>query len=104
MKHIWEKHDKIAMDDDAVYMDEKFEECGLSIYDKTYDRGFNRGYGIMEYINRTDDVIDSWIVIDDEVFADYQIYNIFPNLIKTLFDGGIEEYHVKIAIEKLLTS
>ena len=101
-KFGWEKTNKADMVVDCIYMEEKFKEHGLSIYDKTYDRGFNRGQGIRDYLFDTEDFIDSWIVIDDEVFVDYKENQVIDRLVKTSFyNDGLLECHVKEAIKKL---
>ena len=101
-KFGWEKDNKNDMVLDCVYMAEKFAQHGLYIYDKTYDRGFNRGQGITEYLFNTEDVVESWIVIDDEVFVDYEENGVMDRLIKTCFgNDGLLEHHVEEAIKKL---
>lgn len=101
-KFGWEKIEKDKMLKDCVYMDQQFANHGLTIYDATYDRGWNRGYGIINYINMSEDYIDSWIVIDDEVFVDYEENGILPKLIKTSFyNDGLKEEHVIKAIKML---
>ena len=100
-KFGWEKDNKSKMLKDCIYMDQKFAGHGLEIYDKTYDHGFDRGHGIIEYLFNTYDYVEKWIVIDDEEFTDYKEYNILPFLIKTGFDEGITEKHVAGAIMAL---
>ena len=99
-KSYWQKYDKSEQGELGEYLDDRFAEHEICITDKTIDKGHNRGEGIANYILEHD--IKSWIVIDDEVFSDYETYGILPHLIKTAFwDGGLQDNHVNQAIEKL---
>lgn len=101
-KFDWKQTDKGQSGHDALYMDKKLAAFGLKIHDKTHDRGFNRGEGIVAYLSEIDDYVDQWIVIDDEWFPDYHEYDIRPHLVKTSFyDEGLTEAHMKEAIAKL---
>lgn len=72
---------------------------GIPIIDRTYDNGSNRGTGIKNYLNTKD--IEKYIVIDDEIFPDYD-EEIMNHLIKTSFyNYGLTEEHKEEAIRKL---
>ena len=85
----------------GIYLDKKLKRHGIHILDKTKDHIDNRGEGIQNWLTRHDHVKD-WIVLDDDIFPDYQAQNIIPHLIKTSFaNGGLLEEHVLQAIEML---
>lgn len=99
----WEHHFKDAQDELANYLDRKLKREGLRILDKTTDSSWNRGYGIQSWLATKK--VSSWIVLDDEIFQDYDEQNIIPRLIKTSFyddQGGLQQNHVQQAIEMLL--
>jgi hypothetical protein len=98
----WEVTDKECMKEGGKYLDRKMKRQNLTILDKTYDQGWNRGFGITHYLNTHD--VGTWVVLDDEIFKDYEAEGILPHLVKTNFydeNGGIQEEHVKKAIELL---
>lgn len=85
------------------YLDSKLRKEHLYILDKTTDVGFNRGEGIRNWI-KEHPVVESWIVLDDDVFDDYDKFDIIPHLIKTSFysdNGGLQSEHVNEAIKIL---
>ena len=98
-KHRWYKEHKNLQDDLANYLDQRLAEEGLKIIDKTEGMS-DRGTGIIDWLSKNQ--VESWVVIDDEIFKDYEACGIMSHLVKTSFyDGGLKEKHVKIAIEKL---
>ena len=95
----WEVTDKECMKDGGRYLDRKMKKQKLTILDKTHDQGWNRGYGIKQYLDSH--IVESWVVLDDEIFKDYEAEGILPHLVKTDFydeNGGIQDDHVKKAI------
>ena len=98
-KFDWEVTDKESMSEGGWYLDRKMKRQNLTILDKTHDQGWNRGYGIKQYLDSH--IVDSWVVLDDEIFTDYEKEGILPHLVKTEFydeNGGIQDDHVKKAI------
>lgn len=82
------------------YLVTRFNEYGLSIFDKTEDDVEHRGKGIKEWLAKHSD-IESFCIIDDECF-DYKAEMLFRKLIKTRFyEQGLEQVHVDAAIELL---
>ena len=70
---------------DGKYLSDTFAEYGLSIIDKTTGPcGDGRGQGILDYLNAHSD-IESYIVLDDEIFRDYRCPEIMDRLVKTSF-------------------
>lgn len=87
---------------DAVYMNKKLAKQHLHIIDKTDDNIFDRGSGIVRWLNKRSDK-PSWIVIDDDIFNDYEENGIMPHLVKTRFYvGGLTDEHVQKAIDLLM--
>lgn len=84
----------------GAYLDERLAEEGLSIMDKTGGSMNDRGHGIIDWLS--EHPTDSWIVLDDEIFDDYEECGIMPHLVKTSFyDRGLKEKHVEMAINLL---
>lgn len=81
------------------YVKDKLIDMGIPIIGVTKDDNGYRGKGIKNYIKENN--ITNYIVIDDEVFDDYD-GEILGKLIKTSFyDDGLEEKHKAKAINKL---
>lgn len=99
-KDGWHFRNKEVQDEHANYLDRKLRREGLYIFDKTTDKHHNRGEGIRNWIAKRNDV-SAWIVLDDEVFTDYEECGVIPHLIKTSFymeNGGLQTEHVEQAI------
>lgn len=102
-KLAWHKDNKSRQDSVAAYLDKRLAEEGLVIMDKTGGYMAERGHGIIDWLS--ENPTDSWIVLDDEIFEDYEECGIMPRLVKTSFyHGGLKESHVKLAIELLNTT
>ena len=69
---------------DGLYLVRKLKREGLHILDKTQDMVLNRGQGIQEWLNKHKGV-ESWVVLDDEIFPDYEARGIMPHLVQTSF-------------------
>lgn len=90
------------------YLKEKLGKYGLEIYDKTEylgSRGDFRGKEINEWLTRHPEV-DQWVVLDDEWFIDFNMYDIPRHLVQTWFYtirgvGGLTEEGVEQAIKIL---
>lgn len=88
------------------WLDEMFQKVGLTIFDKTPSINDDRGLEISTWLSNRNDVTN-WIVIDDEIFSDFEKHGILPRLIKTDFynkngkEGGLLEEHVEKAISLL---
>ena len=99
-KLAWHKDNKSRQDSLAAYLDQRLAEEGLVIMDKTGGSIAERGHGIIDWLS--EHPTDSWIVLDDEIFEDYEECGIMPHLVKTSFyNGGLKEKHVEMAIEML---
>lgn len=95
-KEDWDIHGK--------YLYNKFRKCGLKIYDTTYDYEptmWLRGKGITNWIAAHPEV-ESWVVLDDEEFKDYESEGIIAHWVKSgWYAGGLNDDHVEQAIEIL---
>jgi len=96
----WQKDNKSRQDSLADYLDKRLAEEGLKILDKTEGSVADRGAGIVDWLSKHP--VESWIVLDDEIFPDYEECGIMPRLVKTSFyDGGLKDKHVELAIKIL---
>lgn len=86
----------------AKYLDNHLKKKGnLILTDKTKERDSNyRGKGIKDYLI-SHPSITKWIVIDDEIFIDYQKEGILPHLIKTNSTYGLTDDDAVAAIDML---
>ena len=81
------------------YLEEKLISLGVPVIGVTEDNGDDRGNGIKEYL--LSHAISEYVVIDDDIFKDYD-KKIIDNLVKTnFFDGGLKEEHREAIIKKL---
>ena len=72
---------------------------GLPIIGETKDYNANRGEGIKNYIKDND--IEEYIIIDDDIFSDYD-EELLLHLVKTSYiNGGLIEKHTDYAIKLL---
>ena len=99
-KFGWEPIYKNQNDSGARYLDRKMKKQKLSILDKTYDRGWNRGWGINQYLEQHPG-IEEWIILDDEDF-EYEEEGVLHRLIQTSFyNDGLTQEHVEKAVAAL---
>ena len=99
-KSEWEK-DIDRCSDDGAYLDKTLRMHGITIEDKTVDKVSNRGHGIAKYLEEHPE-ITKWIVLDDDVFYDYEPLGIMPHLVRTRYGfGGLTTKLAKEAIIKL---
>lgn len=100
----WERVNKEEQDFLATYLDKELKRENLYIFDKTVDKGSNRGKGILDWLKRHN--VESWIVIDDEIFKDYETCGILPRLVMTSFyvkNGGLQDKHADLGVRLLNT-
>ena len=63
-----------------------------------------RGHEIQKWLENNNDIVEQWVVLDDEVFEDFEECGIMPHLVQTTFyseNGGLQEEHVQQAIKIL---
>lgn len=90
------------------YLNRKLRKEGLSIYSVTPDlsrHGDARGKEINTWLeDHKNENIVSWVVLDDEWFYDFGLYNINNHLVDTHYyvpNGGLTDEDVKKAIQIL---
>lgn len=96
-KMFWEPQNKDLQDPLGDYIDESLGAFGLSVIDKTEDYGYNRGEGIIDYLSEHN--VDKWVILDDDVFPDYEETGCLEHLVRTNWaDNGLTEKHCKKVI------
>ena len=100
----WKKEwssDEEACSEDGKYLNRRLNRHGLHILDKTKDEIVDRGTGIEAWL-ATRPFVTDWIVLDDEVFPDYDSCGVLPHLIRTSFEaGGLNDRLAQQCIERL---
>ena len=83
-------------------------EYGISVYDRTPVIGMDRPLEIRTWLDQHKGQVEAFVSIDDDYQkVDYEKYDIGDCLVKTSFYGvggslgGLQDRHVKMAIEKL---
>ena len=86
----------------AKYLDNHLKKKGgLVVSDKTTERNLaQRGMGIKAYLLAHPE-ITNWIVLDDEIFYDFQERGIMPHLVKTDPTYGLTDADAEAAIKML---
>lgn len=94
----------------GIYMNNKFRKTGLKIYDSAMDvAGWaKRGAAIKTWLDNHPEVKE-FVILDDEIFNDYETYDYLPHMIKTMYRlepgqdrfGGLTDYLVEKAIDIL---
>lgn len=100
-KTFWERDYNLITHHHGKYLNNKLRKQGLHILDKTEDKGRNRGKGIYDWIKKHN--IKNWLVLDDDIFKDYD-EEIIRHWIKTDFydnNGGLQKNHIEKAIKIL---
>lgn len=98
-KTEWSLH-KDFLARDGAYLNQMLADENLHISAKTTDQILDRGAGITRWLNLHPNVV-SWIVIDDDVFLDFEEHGIMPHLVKTSFYSGLTQDHVAQCIHML---
>ena len=102
-KECWD-HQPInseELDPMAKYLVEKLRKRGLRLTGRTEEKNpAQRGLGIQGWLRKVGNV-DGWVVLDDEIFSDYEERGIIPHLVKTSFGIGLTDHGVEKAIKIL---
>ena len=86
---------------DEAYLHKTLQSHGVHIADKTQDNTSDRGHGIVRYLESHPE-IEKWVVIDDDVFFDFEECGIMDHLVRTRYGfGGLTNELAKQAILKL---
>lgn len=80
-----------------------FSKYKITIYDKTKNYGDMRGKEITEWLNNHKDVVSNYVILDDDIFKDYESTGVISHLVRTSFNAehALETIHIK-EIEKIL--
>lgn len=100
----WQKEWKPeGITNSGKYLINKLWRERLKIFSRTGKWSWNdRGQGIIDWICNAPEKVESWIVLDDEIFDDFPRCGIMPHLVQTDFrSDGLNETHVERAIELL---
>ena len=103
-KTLWDNQpiNSKELDPMAKYLVEKLKKKGLHLADRTDEKDpSKRGLGIKGWLKKSGSDIDGWVVLDDEVFSDYEERGIMPHLAKTSFGVGLSDKGVEKAIKIL---
>lgn len=98
--------------EDREYMLRKLGRERLRVLMHTVDEGWNRWEGIRRWIDRYGENMESYIILDDELFVDYfsdpvkEILRpeVEDHLVRTEYfekDGGLRDQHVEKAVRML---
>lgn len=86
---------------DGEYLHNTLQAHGVRIFDKTQDSTSDRGHGIVRYLQSHPE-IQKWVVLDDQVFFDYEECGIIDHLVRTRYGfGGLTNQLAEEAILKL---
>lgn len=100
-KRGWSRN-KAMLSKDAEYLNRKLARAGLRIMDKTSDEMFDRGAGIARWIRAHQNIVEAWVVLDDDYFEDYAENGVDDHLVKTSFSGGgLMEKHIQQCVDVL---
>lgn len=102
-KQLWDNQpvNSTSLDPMAFYLVNKLKSRSLRLTDRTEERDpHQRGHGIKAWLRKVPD-IESWVVLDDEVFPDYKECEITKRLVHTSFEHGLTDKHVEKAIKIL---
>ena len=100
---FYDEKEKLNQDDLANYLDEKMNEYGLSIEDKTEGNSFYRGAEIIEYLRMLKKCgfgFKKFVIIDDGIF-DYKETKLKKHLVQTDYKIGLTSNDVIKAIKRL---
>lgn len=88
---------------DGAYLEKKFRERGIYILDKTEEPSWaERGIGVISYIEKYKENVESFVVLDDESF-DFESVGISDRFVHTSFETGLLSEHVEKSIKILNT-
>ena len=98
-KDGWNPDKALQTDPDLDYLEDMLSLCGLTIADKTPGSSYYRGTGIRDWLRSHPH--RGWLVLDDEIFPDFERQGILPHLIRTSRKkrGGLLPLHRDLAAE-----
>jgi len=102
-KQLWDNQplNSDTLDPMALYLLNRLKSRGLRLTDRTTEKDpSQRGHGIKAWLRKVPD-IESWVVLDDDMFPDYKECGIVPRLVRTRPDSGLTDENVDKAIRLL---
>ncbi len=88
---------------DGQYLEKQLAKHRVFIRAKTEDPSWDkRGEGILSYIEKYKEEVESFVILDDERF-DFESVGILDRLVKTSFEDGLLESDVEKAVKILNT-
>lgn len=80
-----------------------FGKYGITIYDRTKNYGDMRGQEIIEWLDNHKNEVKNYVILDDDIFKDYEATGVLSHLVKTSFmaEHALESKHI-YEIEKIL--
>ena len=99
------------MPSDGRYLVKKLQAHGVHLFSRTEDVTWSkRGRGILDFIKKFSDVVESFVILDDERF-DFESEGIADKHVKTFYTKrtpetllGLQENHVEKAVSILNAS
>lgn len=99
-KDLWDKEEN-KCDKDGIYLNKKFKDYNLEIFDKTDTSNFkDRGIGIKKFLD--ENKVENYIILDDIEYADYSQYNLLDNFLKIDKKRGFDENYANDCIKRLI--
>ena len=95
----WKDFWKDKENPDSKYLTDKLAKFDLEIMDCTVDEWWNRGEGVLNYIEEYG--IETYVLLDDEIFDDYKDTVLLDHLVHTVEEIGITDEDVEEAIKIL---
>lgn len=96
-QHVWNDPD----DTDGIYIRNKFEYTGIPVIKTVPYSGWGRGKAIADDVKKNN--VKHWVVIDDDMWPDFEDEGILPHFVKTdYYKNGITNEQADYAI-KILT-
>lgn len=88
-KADWNPANPSGISEDVRYLMDRLGQHGLSLLDKTYDDEYRRGEGIHNWLcSNADKGIESFVVLDDVRFYDFESFGLLPHFVKTSYGCG----------------
>ena len=73
----------------GTYLIQTFKHAGLQISGYTEDIGRNRGQGIIDFLKQHP--AESYVIIDDQLFKDYEKLNLLSHVVLTNTKDGLTQ-------------
>lgn len=80
-----------------------FSSYGMDIYDRTNNYGDMRGHEIIDWLDKYQNEVENYVILDDDIFKDYETTGVISHLVKTSFNSkhALEIKHIN-EVERVL--